>query len=48
MMSSTLIRVAGAQEALPRAQFWTLALGSVGVVYGDIAWVRSSALRERH
>src|SRR4051794_38973172 len=46
MMSSALSRVAGAQETLPRAGFWTLALGSVGVVYGDIGTSPLYALKE--
>ncbi len=37
--------IAGAKETRARAGFWTLTLGSVGVVYGDIGTSPLYALR---
>jgi KUP system potassium uptake protein len=37
---------AGRSDALPRAGFWTLMIGSIGVVYGDIGTSPLYAIRE--
>jgi KUP system potassium uptake protein len=38
--------VVGRSDALPRAGFWTLMIGSIGVVYGDIGTSPLYAIRE--
>ena len=38
--------LAGDGEARPKASFWALTLGSIGVVYGDIGTSPLYALRE--
>ena len=38
--------LAGNGEARPKASFWALMLGSIGVVYGDIGTSPLYALRE--
>ncbi|MCC2653878.1 MAG: trkD, partial [Microvirga sp.] len=46
MISSTSPALAGAQDTHARTRFLTLALGSVGVVYGDIGTSPLYALKE--
>src|SRR5947199_7893142 len=49
MNSSTSIAVSGTEgimHSAPKAGFWTLTLGSIGVVYGDIGTSPLYAMRE--